>query len=91
MDGRLGRVDDEVSQCEAEALGGSAQVKRLGPRPGKWLLLGAGRSQGRRLALVAPILLLGLKGAQTNRSVKVDLQNMYSVKICLLAVLLRVR
>ena len=64
VDGRLGRVDDEVSQCEAEALGGAAQVKRLGPRPGKSLLLCPGRSHGRRLALIAPILLLGLKGGQ---------------------------
>lgn len=82
VDGRLGRVDDEVSQCEAEALRSSPQVKRLGPRPGKRLLLWAGRSRSRRLALIAPILLLGLKAEQTNTNVSFELQNIYSVKIC---------
>lgn len=67
MDGGLRRVDDEVSQREAEALGGSAQVKRLGPRPGERLLLRPGGRHGRRLALIAPILLLGLKGEQTKK------------------------
>lgn len=33
VDGRLWRVDNEVSQCEAEALRGSPQAKRLGSLP----------------------------------------------------------
>lgn len=42
VDGGLRRVDDEVPQREAEALRRSAQVKCLGPRPGKRLLLWSG-------------------------------------------------
>lgn len=61
MHGRLRRVDDKVPQREAEALRGSAQAQRLGSRPGKGLLLWAGGGRGRRLALVASILLLRLK------------------------------
>lgn len=79
VDGRLGRVDDEMSQREAEALGRSAQVKRLGPRPGKRLLLCAGRSRGRCVALIAPILLLGLEEGQTNRNVSVDLHDIQNL------------
>ena len=69
VDGRLGRVDDEVSQGEAEALGGSAQVERLRPRPGKGLLLGPGGGRRQGLALIASILLLRLRGGQTERRV----------------------
>lgn len=83
VDGRLWRVDNEVSQCEAEALGSSLQVKRLGPRPGKRLLLWAGRSRSRRLALIAPILLLGLKAAQTNRNVSFHTFLILSTKVSL--------
>lgn len=61
VDGRLRRVDDKVPQREAEALRGSAQAQRLGPRPGKGLLLWAGGGRGRRLALVSSILLLRLE------------------------------
>lgn len=62
MDGRLGRVHDEVSQSEAEALRGSPQTERFGPRPGEGLFLRPGRGGGRRLALFTPIFLFGLKG-----------------------------
>lgn len=61
VDGGLRRVDDEVSQREAEALRGSAQAQRLGSRPGKGLFLWAGGGRGRRLALVTSILLLSLE------------------------------
>lgn len=61
MDGRLRRVDDKVSQREAEALRGSAQAQRLGSRPGKGLLLWAGGGRGRRLTLVTSILLFSLE------------------------------
>lgn len=70
VDGRLRGVHDEVSKSEAEALGGSAQVKRLGPRPGKRLLLWPGGGSGRRLALVTAILRLSLGGKRTkNRNI----------------------
>lgn len=46
VDSGLRGVDDEVPQCEAEAMGGPAEVKRLGSRPGKRLLLRAGGSHG---------------------------------------------
>lgn len=61
VDSRLRRVDDEVSQREAEALRGPAQAQRLGPRPGEGLLLCAEGRRGRRVALVASIFLLRLE------------------------------
>ena len=52
--GRLGRVDDEVAQGEAEAHGRASQAHRLGPRPGEGLLF---RQVGpcRRLRKVGPL------------------------------------
>lgn len=63
VNGGLRRVDDEVSQREAEALRGSPQAERLGARPGERLLLrrSAQRGQRRRLALISTFLLLGLE------------------------------
>ena len=49
---------------EAEPLGGSTQVERLRARPGERLLLRPGRSGGRHLTRLVPILLLGLNGGQ---------------------------
>lgn len=71
MHGRLRRVDDKVSQREAEALRGPAQAQRLGSRPGEGLLLWAGGGRGRRLALVTSILLLSL-GKVDNQDVTDD-------------------
>lgn len=65
MDGALRRVDDEVPQREAEALRGAPQAERFGSRPGEGLLVGPEGGHGRRLALIAPILLLGLRGGET--------------------------
>lgn len=48
VNSRLWRVDNEVSQREAEALRGSPQVKRLGARPGKRLLLRRSAQRGQR-------------------------------------------
>lgn len=48
VNSRLRRVDDEVSQREAEALRGSPQVKRLGAWPGKRLLLRRSAQRGQR-------------------------------------------
>ena len=67
VDGRLRWVDDEVPQREAEPLGGSTQVERLRARPGERLLLRPGRSGGRHLTRVVPILLLGLNGGRNKR------------------------
>lgn len=72
VNGGLRRVDDEVSQREAEALRGSPQAERLGARPGERLLLrrSAQRGQRRRLALISTFLLLGLEAQRhTDRQV----------------------
>ena len=67
MDGRLGGVDDEVSEGEAEAQRGASQAEGLGARPGERLLLHGPRRR-RRLALVTTLtLLFGLGGREGER------------------------
>lgn len=52
VQGGLGRVDDEVAQGEAEALGGSLQQHGLRPRPGELLVRRGLR--GRRAGRASP-------------------------------------
>ena len=69
MDGRLGRVNNEVSQREAEALRGTLQAQGLGSGPGEGLFLLPARGGRRgRLTLVPPVFPLGLGGKEDDRS-----------------------
>lgn len=74
MQGGLGRVDDEVAQGEAEALGGALQQHGLWPRPGELLvrrLLRRGGSAGQASTFWGFILPEERKLADSERSARV--------------------